>query len=37
MDIELYNETINREQIIKNNNYNLITIWENDFKKENKL
>jgi hypothetical protein len=34
---ELYNETINREQIIKNNNYNVITIWESEFKKDNKL
>jgi hypothetical protein len=29
---ELYNDTINREQVIKNNGYNLITIWELDYK-----
>jgi len=28
---ELYQNTLQREQIIKNANYNLITIWENEF------
>lgn len=28
---ELYDKTINRENIFKNNNYNLITIWESDW------
>ncbi len=30
---ELYENTIEREYIIKNAGYNLITIWESDFKK----
>lgn len=30
---ELYEETLKREEIIKNNNYNLITMWESDFNK----
>lgn len=30
---ELYNETIKRENIIKNAGYNLITIWESDYYK----
>ena len=33
---ELYNETINRENIFKSNGYNLVTIWESDFYKQNK-
>ena len=33
---ELYDDTTNRENIIKKNGYNLITIWESEFK-ENKL
>lgn len=33
---ELYNKTINKEKLIKEAGYNLITIWENDFKKINK-
>ena len=30
---ELYQETINRENILKENGYNLITIWESEFNK----
>ena len=30
---ELYDETIKRENIIKNAGYNLITIWESDYYK----
>jgi hypothetical protein len=30
---ELYQETINREKILKENGYNLITIWESEFNK----
>src|SRR3990167_7438698 len=30
---DLYKETINRENILKNNGYKLITMWESDFKK----
>ena len=33
---ELYNKTLEREEIIKNEGFNLITIWENDWKKINK-
>ena len=29
---ELYKNTIERESLIKNNGYNLITIWESDYK-----
>ena len=29
---ELYNETNERLKIIKNNGYNIITIWESDYK-----
>jgi len=31
---ELYEKTINRELIFKNNCFNLISIWESDFKKD---
>ena len=30
---ELYQETINRENILKENGYNLIRIWESEFNK----
>jgi hypothetical protein len=30
---ELYKKTINRESFIKSHNYNLIFIWESEFKK----
>ena len=30
---ELYEETLKRVELIKNNNYNLITMWESDFNK----
>ena len=32
----LYKNTIERELLIKNNGYNLITIWENDYYKNKK-
>eukprot|EP00732_Lithocolla_globosa_P000325 Lithocolla_globosa_v1_NODE_91_length_6522_cov_117.886655.p1 type:complete len:715 gc:universal NODE_91_length_6522_cov_117.886655:127-2271(+) len=31
---DLYNETVNRNSIIKNSGFNLITMWEHDFKGE---
>jgi hypothetical protein len=34
---KLYEDTLKREKIIKNNDYNLITMWESDYIKENKL
>jgi len=34
---ELYQKTMDREKIIKGAGYNLITIWESDFKKVNKV
>lgn len=30
---ELYTNTMNREKILRENGYNLISIWENDYKK----
>lgn len=33
---DLYHKTMVKEEIIKNHGYRLITIWENDFVKENK-
>jgi hypothetical protein len=30
---ELYDKTINRENIYKDNNYNIVSVWENDFKR----
>lgn len=33
---ELYQRTIDKEQLIKDSGYNLITIWENDWKKLNR-
>lgn len=33
---ELYQRTLDREQQIKDTGYNLITIWENDWKKLNR-
>ena len=33
---DLYKNTIEREILIKNNGYNLITIWENDYYKNKK-
>jgi hypothetical protein len=33
---ELYKNTIERELLIKNNGYNLITIWENYYCKNKK-
>lgn len=32
---ELYQKTINRESVIKNNGFKLITIWEKDFRANN--
>ena len=29
---ELYTNTMNREKILRENGYNLISIWENDYK-----
>ena len=29
---ELYRKTLEREELIKNAGYNLITMWEKDFK-----
>ena len=29
---ELYDKTIERENVLKNQGYNLISIWENDYK-----
>jgi hypothetical protein len=29
---ELYRKTLEREQLIKNAGYNLVTMWEKDFK-----
>jgi len=29
---ELYNKTLEREKLIKDTGYNLIIMWENDFK-----
>jgi hypothetical protein len=34
---ELYNNTINRENIIKKEGYNLIAIWESEYKKNNRI
>jgi len=34
---ELYNKTIERENEIKSLGYNLVVMWENDFKKHHKL
>jgi len=31
---ELYNKTIEKENLIKNAGYNLVTIWESDFRKQ---
>lgn len=31
---KLYEETINRENLIKSHGYNLITIWEYEFKQQ---
>lgn len=33
---ELYDYTIERENLIKNNSYNLVTIWENEYYKNKK-
>lgn len=33
---ELYLETLEREQILKDNGYNVISIWESDYLKQNK-
>ncbi len=33
---DLYNGTIDREKKIKNLGYNLVTIWEKDYKNERK-
>ena len=30
---ELYNNTVQKENIIKSNGYNLITIWESEYNK----
>ena len=32
---DLYNKTLSREELIKNNGYNLINIWESDYYKNN--
>ena len=32
---ELYNETLKRLELIKNEGYNIITIWESDYKNNN--
>jgi len=32
---DLYNKTVEREKIIKENGYNLITIWEDEYLKNN--
>jgi hypothetical protein len=34
---ELYNKTMERENIYKRANYNIVSIWEHDFKKQQKI
>jgi hypothetical protein len=33
---DLYKETINRESHLKTQNYNIVSIWENEFKENDK-